>query len=311
MIRHDSFDDADADDERPDSRQPADPETASGSSARWVAIESPDAADVVEAARVLGTTPERLVEHSGARQPALSGESGVQRLTLRTLQYDDPTDAVETGQLDVFIRGDVVVSLHRPPTHATRHTAPPDGGDTGRAAVAALCRWVVDGYEEVTSELFVDVEEVEASVFSTTSTSDAERIYLLKREVAEVRRAVTPLVGPLERFAHAEADQDAAFRVLGERLHRLNEAVDSLDAMLTSVFDAHVARISMQQNEDMRKISAAAALVVVPTLIAGIYGMNFTHMPELSWTFGYPLALGVMVVVVSVLYAAFKRSNWL
>ncbi|WP_238694212.1 CorA family divalent cation transporter [Nocardioides daphniae] len=163
----------------------------------------------------------------------------------------------------------------------------------------------------MTSELFVDVEEVEASVFSTTSTSDAERIYLLKREVAEVRRAVTPLVGPLERFAHAEADQDAAFRVLGERLHRLNEAVDSLDAMLTSVFDAHVARISMQQNEDMRKISAAAALVVVPTLIAGIYGMNFTHMPELSWTFGYPLALGVMVVVVSVLYAAFKRSNWL
>ncbi|QCC77287.1 hypothetical protein [Nocardioides daphniae] len=88
-----------------------------------MAIESPDAADVVEAARVLGTTPERLVEHSGARQPALSGESGVQRLTLRTLQYDDPTDAVETGQLDVFIRGDVVVSLHRPPTHATRHTA--------------------------------------------------------------------------------------------------------------------------------------------------------------------------------------------
>jgi magnesium transporter len=87
--------------------------------------------------------------------------------------------------------------------------------------------------------------------------------------------------------------------------------VDGLDQLLSSAFDAHLAQISVQQNEDMRRISAGAAIVVVPTLIAGVYGMNFEHMPELTWTYGYAYAVAVMLGASLVLWVLFKRSGWL
>lgn len=270
--------------------------------------------DVTAAAQELATSPEELVAMTRPRRPSLGLEAGTLRLTLRTLVYVDDVDAVETGQLDLLVGNRTVVAAHRPATGSCVRTLPRLTTD-GPAALAPLCRWVVEGYEDVCAELFVDIEEVEKSVFSSVPTSDAQRIYTLKREVAEVRRAVAPMVAPLEQLtrldSRPEPDLEAALHELGERLHRLQEAVDTLDALLSSAFDAHVARISMQQNEDMRKISAAAALVVVPTLVAGIYGMNFTHMPELGWTFGYPVALGFMGLVVTGLYVAFKRSGWL
>ena len=139
---------------------------------------------------------------------------------------------------------------------------------------------------------------------------------MLKRELAEVRRAVLPLREPLRKFAagqHPGLDPSAGayFRDVADHLQRVAEVVDTLDSLLSSAFDAHVASISVQQNDDMRKISAGAALVVVPTFIAGVYGMNFDHMPELHWTLGYPFALGLMVTVVGVLWWFFKRSGWL
>lgn len=309
MIRHDSFDDTD---EAPPVGD-ADASSAAALAPRWMAIESPDGADVERAASVLGTTVEHIFENSNARRPALSVEGDVQRLTMRTLQYVDPTDSVETGQLDVFIRGSLVVSVHRPPSHVEQPATPPsvDVGEDHERVVVTLCRWAIDGYDEVVADLFVDVGEVETSVFSTDTPADTERIYLLKREVAEARRAVTPLAAPLEEFAQSSPRQSAEFKALGDRLHRLVEAIEQLDSMLSSVFDAHVARISLQQNEDMRKISAAAALVVVPSLIAGIYGMNFKYMPELSWHYGYPMAIGLMIAVVAILFVSFKRSGWL
>jgi magnesium transporter len=96
-----------------------------------------------------------------------------------------------------------------------------------------------------------------------------------------------------------------------DHLNQAAEVVDSLDSLLSTAFDAQLARITVQQNDDMRKISAGAALVVVPTLIAGIYGMNFKHMPELSWTFGYPLAVLLMVAISAGLWILFKKSGWL
>ena len=122
------------------------------------------------------------------------------------------------------------------------------------------------------------------------------RIYTLKREIAEVRRAVLPLREPMRRFASGSVtgiDPAAApfFRDVSDHLSRTADIIDTLDSLLSTAFDAHLARISVQQNEDMRKISAGAAIVVVPTLIAGVYGMNFEHMPELGWTLGYPFAL--------------------
>ena len=149
------------------------------------------------------------------------------------------------------------------------------------------------------SSLQVDVDEVEESVFSPARTNDSVRIYTLKREIAEVRRAVLPLREPMRRFAAgvvAGIHDDAApfFRDVADHLARVADDVDTLDNLLSTAFDAHLARISVQQNEDMRKISAGVGLVAAPTLVAGIYGMNFEHMPELGWTWGYPMALLLM-----------------
>jgi magnesium transporter len=153
-------------------------------------------------------------------------------------------------------------------------------------------------------------------VFSPDRTSDSARIYTLKRELAEVRRAVMPLREPIRAFANGvvpllDTDIQPFFRDVLDHLNQAADMADGLESLLSSAFDAHLAQISVQQNDDMRKISAGAALVVVPTFIAGVYGMNFRHMPELGWTFGYPLALLLMAASVTGLWVFFKKSGWL
>ena len=143
------------------------------------------------------------------------------------------------------------------------------------AVMYAVCDRVVDEYERVGAALEEDVDEVEESVFSPARTDDSTRIYVLKREIAEVRRAVLPLREPMRKFRalrtvptmHAipiTAETATYFRDVADHLQRVSEVIDNLDILLSTAFDAHLARISVQQNEDMRKISAGAALVVVP-----------------------------------------------
>ena len=165
-------------------------------------------------------------------------------------------------------------------------------------------------------ELQIDVDEIELSVFSDERTQDAQRIYTLKREVSEFRRAVAPLREPLSRLAHAalpEMDERAGtfFRDVADHAILVNDQVETLDGLLSSAHDAHMARISVQQNDDMRKISAWVAIAAAPTVLAGIYGMNFQNMPELSWHYGYFYVLALMAVVCTTLYRIFKRSGWL
>ena len=125
-----------------------------------------------------------------------------------------------------------------------------------------------------------------------------------------------PLREPMRRCVAGQTpgiDEETAryFRDVADHLQRVAEVVDNLDVLLSTAFDAHLATISLQQNEDMRKISAGAALVVVPTLIAGVYGMNFQHMPELAWRFGYAFAIALMLGAAGLLFWLFKRSRWL
>jgi magnesium transporter len=144
----------------------------------------------------------------------------------------------------------------------------------------------------------------------------AERIYGFKRQIVEFRRATVPLQEPMARLSgggvpFVSADARPFFRDIGDHVTRANEQVESLDRLLSDILSANLAQVSVQQNNDMRKISAWAALAAVPTLIAGIYGMNFTHMPELHQVWGYPAALLLMASVCAVLYRVFKRSGWL
>jgi magnesium transporter len=171
----------------------------------------------------------------------------------------------------------------------------------------------VDDYEHVAAELELDVAEVEASVFSHERTSDSSRIYRLKREALEFRRAVFPLREPIARFASGAMPEDTQpyFRDIGDHLSRVAESIDSTDKLLDNALNAHLAQLTLQQNDDMRRLAAGATLFAIPTAIAGIYGMNFVHMPELQWRYGYPLVVAITVIVCWFTYRKFRKSGWL
>ena len=289
----------------------------------WVGLHEPDREELDQLSEVFGLHELAIEDAVKAHQrPKLELYDDWIFLIVKTLWYVDEDDAVETGEISIFQGSDFVVTV--------RHGAGAGLGQAraqleteahllahGPSAVLhAVCDAVVDGYEQVAAELAIDVDEVEMSVFSEDRTRDANRIYVLKREIAEVRRAVQPLRDPMRRFlsgqvALVHGETHVYFRDVTDHLLRVADEIDSLDSLLSTAFDAYLAQVSVQQNEDLRKISVAAALVVVPTLIAGIYGMNFEHMPELEWTFGYAWALVLMVGTSTGLLWFFKRSGWL
>ncbi len=212
-------------------------------------------------------------------------------LVLKTLWYVDEDDAVETGEINLFVGRDYVVSVRHglgTELHSARLDLEEQTSVLGHgpsAVVYAICDKVVDDYEAVALALEEDVDEVEASVFSPDRTQDSRRIYILKRELAEVRRAVNPLREPMKRFATGSVPfvtQDAApfFRDVADHVIRVSESIETLDSLLSTAFDAHLARISLQQNEDMRKISAWVAIAAVGTLIAGNYGHELREHPR-------------------------------
>lgn len=289
----------------------------------WLGLYRPSEHELGEVAQAFGLHPLAVEDAVQAHQrPKLEKYDDSLFLVLKTLWYVDEDDAVETGEINVFLGHDFVVTVRHgrgSQLKDARHQleTDPDLLTHGPGAVMyAVCDTVVDGYLDVVRELEIDVDEVETSVFSPERTKDSARIYTLKRELAEVRRAVQPLREPMRRLSSGEvpAVPEPArpfFRDVLDHLTQANEISESLETLLSSAFEAHLAQISVQQNDDMRKISAGAALVVVPTLIAGVYGMNFTHMPELDWTYGYPFALALMASVAAGLWYFFKRSGWL
>ena len=289
----------------------------------WVGMHQPSTAEIAEVAEIFGLHPLAVEDAVKAHQrPKLERYDDALFLILKTLWYVDEDDAVETGEIAMFVGRDFVVTVRHgqgSELHSARGYLEQSEGVLihGPAAVVyAVCDRVVDGYAAVVDELVVDVDEIEASVFSDARTNDSARIYTLKREIAEVRRAVLPLKDPMSRFAAGTVSgvpDEAApfFRDVADHLARAAETVDTLDTLLSTAFDAHIAQISVQQNNDMRKISAAVGLVAAPTLIAGVYGMNFDHMPELGWSFGYPFALLLMAASSGGLWVWFKKSGWL
>ncbi|SFC48638.1 magnesium transporter [Nocardioides terrae] len=289
----------------------------------WLGLYSPSAQELAEVADAFELHPLAVEDAVNAHQrPKLERYGDSLFLVLKTLWYVDADDQVETGEINLFVGPDFVITVRHgrgAELEAARHGVEADPWKLAQgpsAAVYAVADRVVDGYLNVLDELETDVDEVETSVFSTERSNDAARIYTLKRELAEVRRAVLPLRDPIQGFATGavpvvDPDIQPFFRDVLDHLNRAADLADTLESLLSSAFEAHLAQISVQQNDDMRKISAGAALVVVPTFIAGVYGMNFEHMPELSWTLGYPMALLLMAASVTGLWVFFKKSGWL
>jgi magnesium transporter len=289
----------------------------------WVGLYRPSERELGEVAEAFGLHPLAVEDAVNSHQrPKLDRYDDSIFLVLKTLWYVDADDQVETGEINIFVGPDFVITvrhgrgsqLQSARAYLESMESVLEHGPT--AVVYAVCDTVVDGYTDVVNELQIDVDEIESSVFSPQRTNDSERIYTLKREIAEVRRAVMPLRDPIRRFADAlvpgmHPDGAPFFRDVLDHLNQASEVVSDLDNLLSTAFEAHLARISVQQNNDMRKISAGVGLVATPTLIAGIYGMNFDHMPELGWRAGYPFALLLMVACSAGLWVFFKKSGWL
>jgi magnesium transporter len=243
-------------------------------------------------------------------------------VVLRTARYVDPTEVVEIGQIMLFVGDGFVVSVRYGEGMALQGVrkeleARPDFLKQGPGAVLhAIMDRVVDGYIPVLEGLDHDIGEIEHDVFSPDGTSSSERIYKLKREVLEFSRAATPLVEPLHRLVrghlpHISGDTREYFRDVEDHLLRVVSQVKDSNDLLTSMLDANLAQVTLRQNEDARKISAWVAIAAVPTMVAGIYGMNFEHMPELKWRYGYPAVAAIVAAICLWLYRRFKRAGWL
>jgi magnesium transporter len=244
-------------------------------------------------------------------------------VVVKTLRYIEETSDVETGELMMFIGDRFVVTVRRGeanPLSDVRHRLEANPGvlKLGEIAVLhAVTDSIVDNYLAIDAELETDLEEIEAAVFSGSGDVNSETIYKLKREVLEFRRAATPLAAPLQllqdgsRSPLPNKEIRLLLRDVADHLLKVIDHVESYDRLLTDILSAHLTQISVQQNNDMRKISAWVAIAAVPTMLAGIYGMNFENMPELHWHYGYFFALALMGVLCVGLYRAFRRSGWL
>ncbi len=242
-------------------------------------------------------------------------------VVLKTARYLDEPERVDFSEAHVFVGKDFVVTVRYEEIPALdevrrRLEGEPELLRQGSQPILhEIVDQIVDDYEPVLEGLGTDIEEVEGEVFGGNARA-SQRIYELSGELVQVQRAISPLARALERVAESdEYDLDpevrSYLRDLHDRVLRVKEPTEGYRDMLSDILVVNLTLISVRQNDQTKKISAWAAILIVPTLIAGIYGMNFEYMPELHWTFGYPFALSLMVAISVSLYAVFKHVEWL
>ena len=243
-------------------------------------------------------------------------------VVLKTARYDDEREVVEFGEVHIFIGASYVVVVRHGLTNELRGVRQrleerPDLAQYGTAAVVwAILDKVVDDYEPVAEGLDNDIEEVEQAIFER-GTDQTQRVYFLRREITGFYRAVHPLLAPLEQIERGillpgmSSELRSFFRDVADHVRRVQEEILMQRELLDAALQANLGQLAVRQNESVRKVSGWAAIGIIPTLIASIYGMNFEHMPELTWEFGYPLALGLMASLSYAMYRFLKRVGWL
>jgi magnesium transporter len=295
----------------------------------WLGLYEPTEDELTAISERYGLHPLAVEDAVYAHQrPKLEHYDDALFMVLKTARYVEheqltaTSEVVDTGEVMVFLGANYVITV-RHGEHSgltelrARLEEQRDLLCLGPAAVLyAVADLVVDTFVEVASGVTEDVDELEASVFSPERTDDIGRLYQLKRELMALRKAVSPLEVPLQKLAERQIDavpeaMRSYFRDVQDHAIRVREQVGGLDELLSSILQASLARTTLADNEDMRKISAWAGIIAIPTAIAGIYGMNFEFMPELRWRYGYPLVLLLIVVACVSLYRGFKRNGWL
>jgi magnesium transporter len=295
----------------------------------WIGLFEPDEHQLAVIGGEFGLHPLALEDATEAHQrPKLERYGETLFAVLKTVRYvphDDLTatsEVVESGEVMVFCGPGFVITVRHGDhgeltglrqqleTEPKRLAAGPGG------VLHAIADHVVDSYLAVADAVQADIDQIEIEMFSPRGWRNIERVYQLKREVLELKRAVAPLTGPMRSLSTLRhpliADETRTyFRDVDDHLLRVKEQVISFDELLSSILQAGLAQVQVAENEDMRRISAWVAILAVPTMLAGIYGMNFHNMPELTWKYGYYGLLVVMAGACFGLYRLFKRNKWL
>lgn len=288
----------------------------------WIGLFEPDEDEFELVKDELNLHPLAAEDAVSAHQrPKMERYDDTLFVVLKTLAYIDKTSDIEVGEIMVFLGRDFVVTVRHGagnplgPVRKRLEDSPELLGHGATAVLYAVCDEVVDRYGVVAHEVEVDIIGLERAVFDPNARDVTADIYSLKREVLEFRSAEDPLVPVLQEIVKGRVAECGStreyFRDVLDHLLRVDGQVDSHNELLNSVLTAHLALLGKRQNEDMRKISAWAAIIAVPTAIAGIYGMNFEHMPELGWDWSYPVVVLLMAGAVAGLYRLFKRRGWM
>ncbi|MCW2999968.1 MAG: magnesium and cobalt transport protein CorA [Solirubrobacterales bacterium] len=290
----------------------------------WVGIADPQGEEFQAIADAFDL-PKLAVEDAinAHQRPKLEAYGDTLFLVLKPVQYIDSDEVVQVAEVQVFIHARFLVTVRHGAATALadvrqRAEADPELLRLGPpAALHAIVDRVVDDYDDVVAGVEQDIQEVESQVFaSEPHTNPAARIFKLEREVLEFQRAVAPLSPAVDRLARGRLAQivpqlSEYFRDVHDHVLRTETKIEGFRALLSSALQANLTQITVRQNEDMRRISAWVAIAAIPTMVAGVYGMNFDHMPELHWRYGYPLVVGAMATACGLLYRRLRRAGWL
>ncbi|MET9384085.1 magnesium and cobalt transport protein CorA [Streptomyces sp. NPDC002928] len=300
----------------------------------WIGLHEPTEAEFAGIAGEFGLHPLAVEDAVQAHQrPKLERYDDSLFTVFKTIHYVEHdrltanSEVVETGEVMCFTGRDFFITVRhggQGSLRALRHRLQDDPELLAKgpsAVLHAIADHVVDGYIAVADAVQDDIDEVETEVFSpgrkgSPRGTDAGRIYQLKREVLEFKRAVSPLVRPMQLLSErpmrlVDPDIQKYFRDVADHLARVQEQVIGFDELLNSILQANLAQASVAQNEDMRKITSWAAIIAVPTMVCGVYGMNFDYMPELHSKYGYPVVMSAMVAICLGIHRTLKRNGWL
>ena len=288
----------------------------------WIDLYKPTQQEFESVAQELAL-PSRVAEEAikAYQRPKLVRYGESLFAVLKSARYLDEPEKVEFSEVHVLVGRNFVVTVRYeeiPALEEVRQRLESESEllrQGPRPILHEIMDQIVDDYEPVLEGLGTDIEEVEGEVFAGNARA-SQRIYELSRELVEFERAIGPLARALERIVQSgehgiDPEVRSYLRDLHDRVLRVKEPTEGFRDMLSDILVVNLTLISVRQNDQTKKISAWAAILIVPTFIAGIYGMNFDYMPELHWTFGYPFALALMVLICVGLYAVFKHIEWL
>ncbi len=288
----------------------------------WVALFEPSLAELNEMQQEFGLH-ELAVEDArhGHQRPKIEEYGDVLFGVLQTV--DVAGEEFKIGEVDIFVGKNYVLSVR---SHTDRGFADvrarserePELLRHGSAYVLyALMDAVVDRYFPVLQIVEQEIERIEESMFSDdTARANIKELYALKRRLMTLKHAVGPLLEGVSKLYGGRVPQICVgmqdyFRDVYDHLMRINQSIDSIRDMVATAISVNLALITVQENDTTKRLAAYGALVAVPTMIAGIYGMNFKYMPELNWEYGYPLIMSVMVLLDGYLFYRFRRAGWL